>query len=58
MEKVIRKVTFEEADRLDMEFWAGKTILEKWEILTKIRMEYNGENAKLERLITKVKYDR
>jgi len=58
MEKVIRKVTFEEADQLDLEFWAGKTIQEKWEVLTKIRMEYNGENAKLERVITKVKYDR
>jgi hypothetical protein len=29
MEKVIQRVTFEEADRLDLEFWASKTTAEK-----------------------------
>jgi len=58
MEKVIRRVTFEEAEQLDREFWATKTIPEKWKILTQIRREYNGENAKLIKVVSRVRHDR
>jgi hypothetical protein len=58
MEKVIRRVTFEEAEQLDREFWATKTIPEKWEILTQMRRQFNGENARLIKVISVVRHDR
>lgn len=42
MEKVIRKVTFEEAEKLDDEYWAERTILEKLEVLTRLRFQFHS----------------
>lgn len=57
MEKVVRKVTFKEAERLDIEFWAQQSVQAKWKILTGIRKEFNGENSRLARTITVLKKD-
>jgi hypothetical protein len=57
MEKVIRRVTFEEAEQLDREYWAGKSVLEKWEALTRLRMQFHG-GQRMVKVIQRIPYDR
>jgi hypothetical protein len=57
MEKVIRRVTHEEAEKLDIEFWSSKTIQEKLEALTRLRMQFHG-GQRLVKVIQKVPHDR
>jgi aminoglycoside phosphotransferase family enzyme len=57
MEKVIRKVTFEESERLDEEFWRNKTPQERLKALTQLRMQYHG-GMRLAKVITRAPYDR
>jgi aminoglycoside phosphotransferase family enzyme len=57
MEKVIRRVSFEEAERLNFEFWAGKTIQQKMEALTRLRTSYHG-GQRLVKVINRVRNDR
>jgi hypothetical protein len=52
MEKVVRKVTFEEAERLDIEYWANKTVQEKWSVLTDLRLGYIGTNNRIQKVVT------
>ena len=57
MEKVIRKVSFKDAEKLDMEFWSKKSITEKIEVLTRLRFQYHG-GARLKKVVALVRYDR
>jgi len=49
MEKVFRKTTYEESDRVDIQYWKTRTPEEKLDILQCLREEYylfKNENRK------------
>jgi hypothetical protein len=57
MEKVVRKLSFQEAEKEDEKFWLNKTPQEKLEALTRLRVTYHG-GQRLKKIIHRVPYDR
>jgi len=57
MEKVLKKVTFEEAEQLDREYWAGKSISEKLQALTRLRFQFHG-GQRIVKVLQRVPHDR
>lgn len=57
MEKVVKKLTFKEAEEEDEKFWANKTPQEKIQALTKLRLTYHG-GKRIEKVLHRLPYDR
>ena len=57
MEKVVKKLTFQEAEEEDEKFWMNKTPQEKIQALTRLRLIFHG-GKRLEKILKKTLYDR
>lgn len=57
MEKVARKLSFKEAAEEDEKFWMYKTPQERIQVLTKLRLTFNG-GKRLEKVLHRAPYDR
>lgn len=57
MEKVVRKLSFQEAEEEEEKYWMNKTPQEKIAVLTQLRLVFNG-GKRLERFFRRVPHDR
>jgi hypothetical protein len=56
MEKVVRKLSFKEAEEEDEKYWMSKTPQERIEVLTKLRLTFHG-GKRLEKVLHRAPYD-
>ncbi len=57
MEKVVRKLSFHEADEEEEKYWMSKTPQERIAVLTQLRLTFNGDK-RLQKVVQRVPYDR
>lgn len=57
MEKVVRKLSFQEAEEEEEKYWMNKTPQEKIAVLTQLRLVFNG-GKRLEKAFKRIPHDR